>query len=239
MARGGAVGGSMGGSMGGTARDATRGGGGSVVGGTSIGGQFGRGNVQPVAARLHRPSWRDPRLVVGLLLIATAVAGVALTLRQADTTQPVYAAAQTLTPGTALDQSNVTVVHVRVGEGYIGGAQDIWGEVVTRTVGAGELLPAAAVAPADAAQGRPVAVSVTTPLAAGIVPGAAVDVWVTPAEGSSRLVGEGLIVADVAQEESALGSAGSTVYVVVPAADVGALLDALAVDGSITVVGMT
>ncbi|HZJ39418.1 MAG TPA: hypothetical protein VFD20_00510, partial [Demequina sp.] len=68
----------------------------------------------PVAGRLRRPGWRDPRLLAGLLLIAVAVTAVAGIVRSADTTFPYYAAADTLTPGTVLTRDDVVVVRVRI-----------------------------------------------------------------------------------------------------------------------------
>lgn len=196
--------------------------------------------TRPMPVRLRRPGWRDPRLVIGVLLIAVALIGVMLLLRSADRTAPVYAAREALVPGTVLEPDDLVVVDVRVGDGYAEpGADEPWGRTVTRTVGAGELLPSAALAAPEDYDGRPVAVEVSQPLADGIVPGALVDVWVTPDDGTaSRLVGEALPVAAVERDPGGFAADGETVYVVVPAATVGPLLDALAVDGSVAVVGM-
>src|SRR4249919_2650772 len=47
-----------------------------------------------VVGRVRRPSWRDPRLLVGIALIALAVAAVVLIVQRSDTTEPFYAAAR-------------------------------------------------------------------------------------------------------------------------------------------------
>ncbi|WP_062291557.1 SAF domain-containing protein [Demequina phytophila] len=194
--------------------------------------------VQAVAARLRPPGWRDPRLVVGVLLIVVAVVGVAAMLRGADRTAPVYAAATDLAPGTVLDESTLVVAHVRVGDQYLGAPdQAPFGSVVTRAVGAGELLPASAVAAREDFDGRPVAVVTTAPVAAGVDAGSVVDVWVTPEAGASERVGESLPVSAVERDEGSFGLAGETVYVVVPADDVGLLLDALSAASEVAVVG--
>ncbi len=197
--------------------------------------------ARPVAARLRRPGWRDPRLVVGVLLIAVAVAAVATVLRQADRTWPVYAAHGTLVPGTVLEPSDLAVVHVRVGDGYLAAPADApWGGVLTRTVGDGELLPAGAVAARDAYDGRPVAVTAGSPVSEAVEPGALVDVWVTR-DGdppSSARVAESVAVSAVERDDGAFGTGGDTVYVMIAADDVGRLLDALAADGEVTVVGI-
>ncbi|WP_062524757.1 SAF domain-containing protein [Demequina rhizosphaerae] len=196
-------------------------------------------DVQAVAARLRPPGWRDPRLVVGVLLIVIAVVGVAAALRAADRTTPVYAAADALAPGTVLDESNLLIAHVRVGDGYLAAPADApFGRVLTRAVGHGELVPASAVATREDFDGRPVAVIASAPVADGVEAGAVVDVWVTPEDGSSTRVGEALAVAAVERDEGSFGLGGETVYVVVRGDEVGALLDALAAAAEVAVVGI-
>ena len=197
------------------------------------------GEPRAVAARLRRPGWRDPRLIVGVMLIAAAVAGVALTLREADRTAPVFTARAVLVPGTVLEESHVTVAHVRVGDGYLAAPDaEPWGLVVARTIDEGELIPASALVERDAFDGRPVAVTATMPVAETVVPGAVVDVWVTDAGAGSRRVGESLVVSAVDREDGAFGTGGETVYVVVAAAEVGALLESLATGDEVAVVGI-
>ncbi|WP_296666181.1 hypothetical protein [Demequina sp.] len=198
-------------------------------------------DVRPVAARLRRPGWKDPRLIVGVLLVAVAVVAVATMLRAADRTAPLYSAHGTLVPGTVLDESNVAVAHVRVGDGYLSAPDEApWDRVVTRTIGDGELIPAGAVVDREDFGGRPVAVTASAPVSEAVRPGALVDVWVTrdgdpPA---SERVGESLVVAAVDRDEGAFGVGGETVYVVVDADGVGAMLDALASAGEVAVVGI-
>src|SRR6185312_17452878 len=70
---------------------------------------------RPTAARLQRPSWRDARLVVGVVLVLLAMTGGAVVVAAADDTTPVYAAAGGLVPGQAVRQSDVRRVDVRLG----------------------------------------------------------------------------------------------------------------------------
>lgn len=195
-----------------------------------------------MAGRLRRPGWRDPRLLVGLLLIAVAVSAVAGIVRSADTTFPYYAAADTLTPGTVLTTDDVVVVRVRVPDGtYVAPGEEPWGQVVTRVVGNGELMPRAALAaPADF-DGRPIAVRTSLPLADGVERGSVVDVYLTRTDADeprTELVASSLVVESV-DHDSGSFSAGSveTVYVVVPQRDIEQFLDALAAEGDISVVG--
>ncbi len=196
----------------------------------------------PVAGRLRRPGWRDPRLLIGLLLIAISVISVSAVVRSADETSPYYAARTTLTPGSVVTRDDVRVVHVRLeGGDYIPAGEEPWGQVVTRVVGKGELVPAGALAAADAFDARTIAVRTSLPLAEGIVEGSTVDVFVTSddAKPTTSVVARGLIVESVEQDKGSFsGSSIETVYVVVPKAGVEDLLDALASGGGISVVGL-
>ena len=77
--------------------------------------------------------------------------------------------------------------------------------------------------------------------AAGIGVGSSVDLWVTSDDGAgarSRLVQTDLVVIEVADADRSLaGTRGPTVYVAVPAEDVGAVLDSVASGGEIALVG--
>jgi flagella basal body P-ring formation protein FlgA len=68
----------------------------------------------PAASRLQLPSWRDSRLVVGVLLVMAATALGSRVVAAADDTVPMYAAAATLVPGEPVTQDDVRVVRVRL-----------------------------------------------------------------------------------------------------------------------------
>ena len=53
----------------------------------------------PPGARLSKPSWKDPRLLVGLLLVLASVAGVVALVDAADRTVEAYAATRTSSSG--------------------------------------------------------------------------------------------------------------------------------------------
>lgn len=199
----------------------------------------------PVAGRLRRPGWKDPRLLVGILLIVVAIVGVSAIVQGADRTVAYYAANATLTPGMVLEEGDLSIAHVRVADGTYLAADataEPWGQVVTRVIEGGELVPASALASPTDFDGRPVAVVTTSPVAEDIVPGSQVDIWVTAANGQgdpvSSLVGEQLVVAEVVREDGAFSaSRAPTVYVVVPSGEIQPLFEALAVDGDVSVVG--
>lgn len=198
----------------------------------------------PIAGRIKRPSWRDPKLLVGLALIAFSVVAVATVIQGADTTAPYYSARHTLTPGTVITEADVTLVNVRVGTGtYLAAdAAAPWGQVVTRVVGPGELIPASSLVPQDEFDSRPVAVRTSLPLGEAIARGSIVDVWLTveTEDGpESTQIAEGLIVEQVDRAGGAFSVANSeTVYVVVPGNQLADFLDAIASGGDISVVGL-
>lgn len=136
----------------------------------------------PPARRLPTRRWRDWRLLLGVLLVlASAVAGARL-VAASDDTVPTWAAGTALVPGAPLREEDLQLVPVRVdgpANPYLTGAIPA-GYVVVRAVGAGELLPAQAVAPAAQARSasRLVAVAVDPAgLPGRLAVGDAVDVW--------------------------------------------------------------
>lgn len=205
-----------------------------------------RGEFGQVAARLRRPGWRDPRLLIGVVLVALAVALGAWTVGQADRTAPVLVAHGVLTPGQPLSGERVRVMRVHLADAskYLTPDESLpTGAVITRTVGDGELIPRSSVGDADGLGLRPIAVQVEATLAEGVRPGARVDLWFTPdrdsiaAGAAPHAVAEGLTVVEVGKDTGSFSiSSGTTVQVLVPIAQLPAVLGALAADGSVTIV---
>ena len=142
--------------------------------------------ASPPASRVRRPGWRDPRLAVGVVLVcASALLGARL-LDRADDTVAVLAAQGPLVAGQEVEPGDLVAVRLRFSSAadadrYLpGDAQVAPGTVATREVGAGELVPRAAIAAAagDRLVEVPLAVPVTG-VPASVGPGARVDVWVT------------------------------------------------------------
>lgn len=155
------------------------------------------------ARRLQRPSWRDRRLLVGIVLVlASVVIGVQV-VSTADTTEPMYAASRLLTPGERLTSGDLRVVRVRLSGlhgRYVSAASALQpGAVLIRTVPAGELVPRSAVGPAQAVTSRPVAVPVLAGAADGLRAGALVDVWVARKDATSDTFGEPTQVVQAAE----------------------------------------
>src|SRR5690625_116442 len=103
-----------------------------------------RGGTMNEAAtpRVRRPSWRDPRLGVGVLLVAGSVALGSWTVSRADDTVTVYTTATVLSPGDQVDVEDLVATQVQVpalAETYLTpGEEPATGLVVLRTVGEGE-----------------------------------------------------------------------------------------------------
>lgn len=140
----------------------------------------------PRATRLATPRWLDLRLVLGVLLVLVAVVAGSRILSGSGRYTQVYVAAHPLTPGERLTAADVTVGRVRfAGQGFryvAAAAAPPVGYLVTRYVGAGELVPLGAL---SASTSAPTATRlVTLPVAPGHLPdglahGDLVDVYLT------------------------------------------------------------
>lgn len=201
---------------------------------------------RPDAARLKFPTWRDPRLVVGLVLVVSSVAGTWWLVARASTTVPVYAAAADLPAGTTVGPGDVETVAVHLGDTgghYLGAGQDPTGRVLAHSLTRGELVPAAALEEAGTAARRPVTVPVEGGLPTGVRRGATVDVWASAPGATAgtfrapRVVREGVAVASVHEDRGALGTRnGSAVEILVPDEGLADVLTVLADGSRITLV---
>ncbi|TQL03720.1 hypothetical protein [Cellulomonas sp. SLBN-39] len=203
----------------------------------------------PAATRLRRPGWRDPRLLTGLVLIAVSVALGSWVVTAAQQTVAVYVAAQTLTPGDAVAPAQLAVAEVRLAgaaDGYLLADEPLPADaVVLRVVGEGELVPVAALGAAADLDVRAVAVPLGGEPPRGMVQGAAVDLWWTPAADlaaseappAPEQLAAALTVAEISSADGAFAAGGTrTVHVLVPVDDLPAVLAALGGDGTVDVV---
>lgn len=211
------------------------------------------GFASPPAVRLRRPGWRDPRLLLGVVLVAASVALGSWAVGAAGSTQPVYVAVQPLVAGEAVDADAVRVQQVRLDAalvGYLAADEPLPEDLVAvRTVEAGELVPMSALADGKDLGLRPVAVTPTGALPSGVVEGSAVDLWFVPAPAGGapsdaaatapvpRELAAGLTVAEVSEGDGAFAlGAPVTVHVLVPVAELAEVLAALADEGAVEVV---
>jgi len=183
------------------------------------------------ARRIQPPTWRDTRLLVGVLLVLTSVVAGAMVVDRADRTSPVYAAARTLTPGTAVTADDVRVVSLRfegAGDHYLPATGALAPDmVVLRTVSVGELVPRGSLGPRDRVDLRPVSVPVAAEVAETLGPGVLVDVWVAARDltrGSTsyaapRQVAAGAEVAGRSTRRGTLGSSTASAVQLLLGAD--------------------
>jgi hypothetical protein len=143
--------------------------------------------ASPTARRQTAPAWRDPRLVVGIILVTASVLAGAALFAGADDTVGVWAVRDDLRAGSPLRPSDLVRREVRFSgpadaDRYVSADAPVPQPAgLTRDVGGGELLPRSALGLGV----RPRLVEVPISAAADMVPatvraGSVVDVWVTP-----------------------------------------------------------
>jgi hypothetical protein len=140
----------------------------------------------PAAVRASRPTWRDPRLWVGILILAASVVAGARLLGQADDSVSVWAAREDLAPGESVGADDLVAHRVRFADA---GNQDRYLLVedplpepatLARAMGAGELVPRSALGQPDGTGLLTVPISLPSlSVPPDLTVGAHVDVWVT------------------------------------------------------------
>lgn len=197
-------------------------------------------------ARLKRPSWKDPRLLVGILLVLASVVGVISLVGSADQTTEVYAARDSIAVGEKLTPDNVTRIKVRLGEteeNYVTVESGLpEGVVAVQRIGKNQLVPKESLGKVDVLDRKPVAVTIEETLPAQAVAGTRVDVWVALPDARNgfsepKLLLPGAEIAQVTTGSTALGSSRNTVLMVLVAdSQMPALLGAQANQAKISVV---
>ncbi|MBC7441798.1 MAG: hypothetical protein H7311_04635 [Ramlibacter sp.] len=202
--------------------------------------------VSNPARRTGRRFWFDPRFAIGLALVVAAVVGVYWIVAGSDRTTAVFAARSTLAVGDHVAASDLVTMRVRLGS-----TDDLYvtpdrlpqeGLVVTRTIAAGELVPASAVGRTSGAELTSLVVELTSSLAASIGPGSVVDVWSSRSTGQAAygpptvLVGQAAVVRLVEPAGLAAPSGIRSLEVLVPKGAVAAVLEAIANRDAIAVV---
>lgn len=213
------------------------------------------GASPPPALRARRPGWRDPRLWVGVAIVAASVLLGAKVLGDADDSVAVWTAAADLPAGTALSAADLTTEAVRFADAgdlddYVPASESIPdGSVVARDVGSGELLPRAALADPDQVPRKTLTLDAAG-APSGLSVGDHVDVYVTsvstaddgsatplPGAEGAVLRLSGVTVTDVTQAAGDFGggAGGTTVSIALPdgadaQADIGAVVQAAKTD---------
>ncbi|RUR01300.1 hypothetical protein [Labedella endophytica] len=187
----------------------------------------------------------DVRLLMGAGLVIASMAGVWAVVSASDRSVAVYAASSTVVVGDPIDEAELAIVHVSLGDAeglYLVPGSVADHAVATRTVFAGELVPEDAVGAARDVSRSPVVVSVSGRLPEGVVAGREVDVWTSGRAGEddvgppSVLVSEAVVVRIVEEEGLVSGSADVSVELAVPDGAVAAVLAAMAADEALALV---
>lgn len=199
------------------------------------------GGVAPVppATRATRAGWRDPRLWVGVLIVAVSVVAGARLLAAADDTVSVWAVSGDAGPGAELDAGDLVAHRVRFADAedlgrYFTLDDELPADLrLVRGVTAGELLPRAALGAADdGADTVELPVAVDTELVPPSVrAGSVVDVYLV-GRGARDRSGPALAAATVVDApgtDTTFGSATGhrQLVLAVPEADATAFLDEL------------
>ena len=194
----------------------------------------------PVARRLRPPSWFEPRLVVGVLLVVVSVATGARIVAAADRSVQVWALDRDVAAGTVLTAEDVRPARVRLFDStplYLGTRQSPTGRSVSRRLGRGELLPVAALR--HPSPGVVVAIPVRPENAPAVSRGQSVDVWAGTKDCRPERVLAAAPVQEVRTDRvGALASSSGPLQVVVRvgAADAERLLVALGAEATIRLV---
>lgn len=205
----------------------------------------------PPATRVTSPGWRDPRLWVGVAIVAASVLVGTRVLAAADDTVAVWVLADDAGVGEVLAPDDLVAERVRFADDaalarYLAVDEALPdGLRLLRGIGAGELLPRAALGDADLGD----TFEVSLPVAPLLVPpsvtaGSVVDVYLSDRSASDERRADGPALSEVRvvdapppEEAFAVGGDRQVVLAVAPEAvsDFYAALDALG-DPVVTVV---
>ena len=193
----------------------------------------------PAATRATRSRWRDPRMAVGVVLVAACALLGATLLGGSDDTVGVWAARRAMNAGESVAAGDLVRRDVRFtdqhdADAYLSADTPLpSGATLTRPVGGGEMVPRGALG----ATGSQALTEVPLSVDSDAVPstlrvGAVVDVWVTPdraadasgpVEGSdaprSVLVFDDVAVLSVPRTGSSLGPTATRQVIVGVGAD--------------------
>lgn len=197
--------------------------------------------------RLKRPSWKDPRLLVGLLLVLASVVGVVLLVARLDHTVPVYVAKSELHYGQAISEEDFMTVQVNLGEAsdkYVLATDDVPENMLAvRPVKSGELIAKAALdeAPPPGEQSLMLALPVEN--ISGLLPGDEIEIWVAERRGPqefadpSKVVTKGTL-ADLDNQQTTLGPVNTVkVRIWLPSSDIPKILKSQSNQSQIFLVG--
>lgn len=204
--------------------------------------------TEMLSPRFQRPGLRDPRLLIGLLLIALSIIAVVSVVRIGNKTEPYYVATRDISVGEEITNNDLAPVDVRLAEAsglYLTEEQGLEDKTVaTARIAQGQLVPTAAISTENTDGRRIATISVDSSYASMLSSGKHVDVWIaTKTEGSTNtyhdpeVIMEAAEVSKISSEESLIGGTGkSAVQVLVSDDALAKILKAINNDEKISLV---
>lgn len=181
--------------------------------------------------RLRRPGWRDPRLLIGVLLVCLSVFSAVLLIRSMDSRQEFWVASSDLAPGKVLTPDDFKVAEVNLGEiphHYWPASEDLpTAFAVSSNIREGELLTKASVSEGASDLRQQTAVRISEQLPEGLGTGSRVDLWVShPRSDGHRgfeepeLTAEAIEIAGINEAKSTFNAANYTTIFVLLSSDI-------------------
>lgn len=197
-----------------------------------------------VVAQKRPRVWRDPRFIVGVLLIVASVLACTLLVAQARGGTRHYQVTREVAVGEILDGTNTRAAEVRTAsDAYLPWGDLVEGAVATRSMATGELLARGAVADRSDAGYRRLMVTVSSGLPDSAQPGTAMELWFVPGAHAggermpARLVAPEVVLVRISEATGGLVSQGATrIEVRLPVSDLAEVLEATGGDGVLTAV---
>lgn len=195
--------------------------------------------------RLRKPSWKDPRLLLGILLVLASIAGVVSLVRAAETSIVVYAAKDDIPVGQPVGLDQLVPVEVRLGATaarYLTEGNLPSGRVAVQRTSKGDLVPVSSLGSNDVLHRSPVAIILQEPLPTEAVAGARADIWIALPDGRNGFGEPRLLIpaAEIAHVQSAASGLGgpreTVVHVLVDPDKLPQLLGAQANKAKVSVV---
>lgn len=202
--------------------------------------QHSQTQVTALTPRLRKPTVKDPRLIVGILLVAVSVLIGVWAVNSAKDLTTVFVARETIAQGQAVTQSELRPIEVNLGsqtDAYFTKPLDSnVAYYAQETIRGGEFISIHSLGNQAQQDQRVVSITTSTPLPAEVGVGTKLDLWVITKTGDAtggtapRLVAEGLVVNELPNTDGALStSRNQSVHVIV---DEPELADVLAVTSS-------
>lgn len=204
-------------------------------------------SARPPAERFRRPSWRDPRLAVGIVLVLASVIGVVGLVQANDATSPFLVAKHDIAVGDPVGRKDFDVVDMALGSSqqqYLS-ADAHWDShaVATQMISSGQMAPTSSIGHTDQLNRKPVSVVMKKDLTEGIHSGQSVDLWVAEQQGSGeswadpkKLVTGAEVVRVIHNEDALSASSDASVQVLVDEADLAPVIKASSGDAKVTLV---